>query len=206
MHRNLIALALLAGSLYGQQVKPQSITITAVPGYPSSPQRLSMFNTGTETMTVQVGITGPFSISQNKCLKGLKPQTHCDVYVVYSPQQVGTDSGELDFTYEDQTQGIQLVGNAVSSIPTMTKAQYSTATREIHATLAAAGDIVPDGELMWANCMSSDGVNSFASWAELVNNKAMIPFQDGDQGVWYCEVYYQGDSEFGPSTWHIKTR
>lgn len=202
----VIAIALLAATLHAQQVKPQSTTITAVPGYSSSPQRLSLFNTGNEPMTVQVSITGPFSISDNRCQKGVKPATHCDVYVVYSPQQLGTDSGELDFIYDGQTNAIQLLGNSVSTIPTMTKAQYSTTTQQIHATLVAAGDFVPNGELMWASCMSSDGVNSFAAWEALTNNKATIDFPDGNQGVWLCEVYYQGDAEFGPSTWHIKTR
>jgi hypothetical protein len=64
----------------------------------SNPTRISLFNEGSQQITVSsVSITGNFSITTNYCTDGLKPDSHCDVDVVFSPTESGALSGTLTF-------------------------------------------------------------------------------------------------------------
>jgi hypothetical protein len=64
----------------------------------SAPSRISLFNTGTAQMTVSgLQVTGDYSIQTNYCGKGVKPSTHCDVYVAFTPKASGTRTGTLTF-------------------------------------------------------------------------------------------------------------
>jgi hypothetical protein len=65
----------------------------------SEPKRIALFNTGTAQMTVSgLQISGDYSIQTNYCGNGVKPGTHCDVYVVFTPNASGTREGSLTFT------------------------------------------------------------------------------------------------------------
>jgi hypothetical protein len=67
-------------------------------GTTSNPMKVDLFNKGSESITVtSVTATGDFSITENYCTDGVKPNTHCYVDVVFSPTQSGALSGTLTF-------------------------------------------------------------------------------------------------------------
>jgi hypothetical protein len=114
----VLSMLCLSSLLLAQKVEPPSVTIDAVPGYSSSPQDVVFSNTGDSEITLTISISGPFSIPTNKCGRGVKPGTHCNVYVVYTPEAIETDTGTLGFTFNGQTVSVPLTGNGVSTIPT----------------------------------------------------------------------------------------
>jgi YVTN family beta-propeller protein len=67
-------------------------------GTTSSPLRISLFNESSDQVTVtSVTASGDFTVTTNYCTDGVKPDSHCDVYVVFSPTQSGPLSGTLTF-------------------------------------------------------------------------------------------------------------
>lgn len=199
MRLSLIVVMLFAASLLqAQQVNPASLVITAVPGYSSSPQNVVFSNTGTERIDVEVSLSGSaFALSENRCGNGVKPGTHCNVYVVYVPQAIETDSGSLTFTFNEQTVTVPITGNAVSIIPTQF-ARFSHNGPTIHFTLSADGDIIPDGELIYVSCIDYEGVNQTGGSGPLKNNRAMVTIGGGIDD-WECGAWYNGDPEFAYS-------
>jgi hypothetical protein len=62
------------------------------------PQLVSLKNTGESELTFSdISISGDFSITVNHRANGVKPQTHCNVYVTSTPQAIGTETGTLTF-------------------------------------------------------------------------------------------------------------
>ncbi len=183
--------------LLAQKVNPTSLTFVAVPGYSSSPQMVAFTNTGdTQIPPLTISITGPFSIPQNTCGKGVKPSTHCNVYVVYNPTGIETDTGTLGITFNGQTIQIPLTGDGVSSIPTSFKhAAYDKKTGNINIQMYAAKNVIPDGELVYVTCIDYEGANFITDYAPLQDNRATVIFTGRDDD-WQCGVIYYGDAEF----------
>jgi hypothetical protein len=196
---SLVGVMLFAASLaQAQQVVPSSLVITAVPGYSSSPQNVVFSNTGTEKIEVEVSLSGSaFALSENRCGNGVKPGTHCNVYVVYVPQAIETDSGTLTFTFNEQTVTVPITGNAVSIIPTeLWEVSHSGAT--IHFAMSADGNIIPDGELIYVSCIDYEGVNQATGNGPLKSNRATVTI-NAHNDDWECGAWYSGDPEFAYS-------
>jgi hypothetical protein len=67
-------------------------------GTTTNPTRISLFNEGSEDITVtSVSASGNFAVITDYCLDGVKANSHCDVDVVFSPTQTGALSGTLTF-------------------------------------------------------------------------------------------------------------
>lgn len=104
----------------------QTVTTTAIANIPATINTISA-NFGSQTvgsstsalmLTINnpssifvgvgtIAITGDFAISLNSCAVGTQPQTHCDVYVVFTPTAAGTRTGTITFP---------LTGNTVTSL------------------------------------------------------------------------------------------
>jgi len=85
-------------------------------GKTSNPIKVDLFNEGTTQITVtSVNTTGDFVVTENYCMTGVKPNTHCYVGVVFNPTQSGALSGTLTFvdsaTNSPQTASLSGTGN-----------------------------------------------------------------------------------------------
>ncbi len=68
-------------------------------GQTSPQQRITLKNTGNAELKItDISISGNFALPVNKCASGVKPGTHCNVYVTFTPHAVGTETGTLTFT------------------------------------------------------------------------------------------------------------
>src|SRR5215470_13447893 len=67
-------------------------------------------------------ISGDFSIQTSFCGKGVRPSTHCDVLVAFTPKTAGIRNGTLSFTdnasSSPQRVSLSGVGTTVSVSPT----------------------------------------------------------------------------------------
>ena len=119
----VIALVATFGSVMGaQEVSPPSIDFQQVLVGQTSPQHNVRFkNTGNSDLKVTLSISGPFGIPVNKCGRGVKVGTHCNVFVTYTPKAVETDTGTLTFTdSEGNVESVSLTGSGATSVPTQT--------------------------------------------------------------------------------------
>lgn len=194
-----LSLLIFASLLQAQEVKPANLTIVAVPGYASSPQDVRFFNTGNNEIELTVGVSAPFALSGNRCGKGVRAHSHCDVWVIYIPQALGTDSGTLTFTFNGQNASVPITGNALSIIPTSMKARYSSKSGFL-ITLSAEGDVVPDGEQVFVDCIDYEGINEKGGSGPLKGNKATVSFRLPPD-KWECNAWYNGDPEFASSSY-----
>jgi hypothetical protein len=100
------------------QVNPTSLNFKSVlVGSASFQMDVALKNTGNVEMTVSsVSTSGPFSVTMNRCGNGVKPGTHCNVWVTYNPQMAETDTGALAFTdnSSNSPQTVSLTGNGVA--------------------------------------------------------------------------------------------
>jgi len=86
-------------------------------GQTSPPKDVSLKNTGDSELTVSaISISGNFAITVNHCANGVKPATHCNVYVTYTPNAVEKDTGTLTFTdnSSNSPQTVSLSGTGVN--------------------------------------------------------------------------------------------
>lgn len=99
-------------------VSPTSINFgQEVVGQTSSPKSVSLKNTGESELTFSdISISGDFSITVNDCENGVKPQTHCNVYVTFTPQAIGTETGTLTFVdnASNSPQTVSLTGTGTN--------------------------------------------------------------------------------------------
>jgi hypothetical protein len=91
-------------------VSPTSMNFgQEVVGQTSAPRLVSLENTGESELTISsISVSGDFALPTNHCAAGVKPLTHCNVYVTFTPQALGTETGTLTF-----------VGNASNSPQTI---------------------------------------------------------------------------------------
>jgi hypothetical protein len=202
-----VLLLFAASLLHAQEVKPASVTIQAVPGQTSPQQKVVFTNTGDSDLTLTISITGPFSIPENKCGHPVKPLLHCDVWVNYSPQEIGTDTGTLAFTFNDQTVSVPLNGNALDLLVTSARLQLKR-DGGLKTTMSVAnGYHVPDGEQVTVFCTAVSGpdkgyeVNASAVLTGGVAEvSASIVDVLGGHYMWRCYSAYYGDAEFAGSS------
>jgi uncharacterized repeat protein (TIGR03803 family) len=79
-------------------VSPATLNFRGAVGQTSPPQLVSLKNTGDSELTVSnISISEDFAITKNQCANGVKPGTHCNVYVTFTPPGPGTETGTLTF-------------------------------------------------------------------------------------------------------------
>jgi len=80
-------------------ISPTSLTFgTQLVGTVSSPQTVTLTNTGTATLNISaVTVTGDFT-KQNQCSTTLAPGNSCNVQISFKPRTQGTGTGTLSFS------------------------------------------------------------------------------------------------------------
>ncbi len=79
-------------------VSPATLNFRGAVGQTSPPQLVSLKNTGDSELTVSnISISEDFAIGKNQCANGVKPGTHCNVYITFTPAGPGTETGTLTF-------------------------------------------------------------------------------------------------------------
>lgn len=208
----LVLAVLLCGSAPAQtaptaMVSPGTLNFQTLVGQTSPPQRVSLTNTGESEITVSsISITGDFALPINHCAEGVKPGTHCDVYVTYSPQALETETGTLTFTdnASNNPQTVSLTGTGVSIVGTALKITASpkqiyagqTITFTITVT-SLGGGVIPNGEQV---ALYSQGSGN--SSATLQNGVATVTiglhgYKAGDNATTVVmQASYAGDQTF----------
>ena len=125
-------------------------------GWTTAQYFLGLKNVGSSQVTVSsISISGDFAITQNSCNNGVKPATHCDVYVTFTPQALGTRTGTLTFVDNatNSPQTVLLTGVGATTVSTATKitasAKQVLAGQPITFTATVTslgGGVIPDGE------------------------------------------------------------
>ena len=138
-------------------VSPTSLNFGQVLLNQTSPQkRIRLTNTGDSELTVaNISISGNFALPVNHCGNGVKPGTHCDVYVTFAPHDLGDQTGTLTFTDDasNSPQTVSLTGVGSNTAPTMTTLTASpmggfagqpfTFTATVKSL---GGGLIPDGD------------------------------------------------------------
>ena len=192
------------------QVTPTTLDIGQVlVGQTSVQKRVRLANTGDSELTVSnLSITGPFALPVNKCANGVKPGTHCDVYVTLTPPGLGTQTGSLKFTdnASNSPQTVSLTGVGATTVSTVTHLTASPTSIiaggpvTLQATVSSlGGGVVPDGDQVvfsWRGSALGTGI--------LRNGLATITtsafYWTGGQGDDVARAQYVGDSSFYSST------
>jgi hypothetical protein len=183
-------------------VSPTSLTFQTLVGQTSPPQRVSLKNTGDAELTItSISISGDFALPTNHCAAGVKPGTHCDVYVTFTPKALETETGTLTFTdnASNSPQTVSLTGTGVSMAATKThvtatpKSIYTGQTVTITATVTSSGGVIPNGEQV---LFPDQGLS-----APLQAGVATLttPLYSGYDGKGKIVAQYPGDQTFYPS-------
>jgi hypothetical protein len=208
----LTSMFLFAGAALAQTgpygvVSPTTVNFGQVlVGQTSPPQKISLKNTGdSELIVSSISISGYFALPTNHCATGVKPGTHCDVYVTFSPHALETETGTLTFmdNASNNPQTVSLTGVGSNTAPTMTKVTASAksvfAGQPVTFTATVTslgGGMIPDGEQVsfqtpefpLGSGTSQSGVASLTT-----------PLQGISQTEQRVNAYYAGDESFNPS-------
>lgn len=170
-------------------------------GTTSAAKAVSIKNTGNIEMIVSsIGITGDFVISKNRCNNGIRPGTHCNIYVQFQPAQLGNRIGSLSVN-DNATGSPQLTalsGNGVTaSNTTLTSAPNpsmfgETVTLTAQVTSNAPG--TPTGTVTFKNGASKVGS------AALNAGVAVFSTPKLPVGTLSLTAIYNGDSSSAKST------
>ncbi|MGC9990666.1 MAG: FG-GAP-like repeat-containing protein, partial [Terriglobales bacterium] len=92
-------------------------------GQTSTQRLISLKNTGGSELTISsISISGDFALPVNRCAEGVKPSTHCNVEITFTPHTPGTQTGTLTFTdnapNSPQTVSLTGTGSNVASTTT----------------------------------------------------------------------------------------
>ncbi len=218
---------------HAQRINPSSQHFTDVPGSPAPQQIVAFTNTGATPLTLNVSITGPFAIAVDKCEAGVRPGTHCNVWITYNAPAVGEhDTGFLTLNYGTGAATVALAGDGVQFIGTSLsfgdqKSRYRLGS-EVSVIAAFFTDTdegykIPYGEEVDLSCVNgSETVNLVGSiglschhpdrWGNCprpVRGLAEFGFTPDQIGTWRCTASYSGDGFFGPTSsgiWEIEIR
>jgi len=224
MRKSLAVVMFLCSSLLAaQEVKPTNLSFLAVVGQTSPQQTAAFFNKGTTQLSLTISVEGPFAIPVNDCGRGVKPGTHCNVFVTYTPAEIGQDTGLLTFNYGEGTAMVTLSGSGVSAIGTELDdySNFRDQYRLGHGVNLEAkffidvdpkeGYDIPYGESVFFSCSNgSETVNLGTSPIQRACNKRHCPapahgkvesgFVPDQTGQWQCTATYPGDGVFGPTS------
>jgi len=218
---SFLSLLLLLG-VFGQaqQVSPDSVNFGDVLIGQTSPQvNVSFTNTGDAELDLTVSITGPFAIPINRCGRGVKVGTHCNVDITYTPEAAETDTGTLTFNYGGGSVSVSLTGTGVTTISyaTKTKLKGPHGTFDIGAgldltftaTVTSKGGAIPDGGIVDFYCTGSVA-GTYGPLPGTTKGGVATAYLEVDQiGSWQCWAIYtggqQGDVQFESSTSNYDT-
>ena len=117
---------ILATAQNDATASPASLSFSAqLIGTTSASKNAILINNGASSITVtSITTTGDFILTKNLCQNGVKPGTHCNIAVAYSPTPTGSLSGSVTFTdtasNSPQTIALQGIPSAIldfGSIP-----------------------------------------------------------------------------------------
>ena len=199
-----ISLSAVGGVAVGS-VSPSSLAFAAQPvNTTSAAQRVSLFNTGDAPLTMtSFGITGDFAIQTNRCANGVKPGTHCDVFVAFTPKQAGARSGTLSFVDNaaNSPQTVRLTGVGTSSTTTTLASAPNPSALGQAVTLTAV--VVPQyNGTPTGSATFYDGTKPLKTVAFNLG-AAKLVVANLTSGTHALKVSYGGDAAFAPSTSNV---
>jgi hypothetical protein len=121
-------------------------------GQTSKQVSITLKNTGTAQLVMSdISISGFFALPVNKCAAGVKPGTHCNVYVTFTPHAAETETGTLTFTdnASNSPQTVALMGvgtNVVATVTTLASAPNPSVHGQAVTFTASVMPPPPDGE------------------------------------------------------------
>ncbi|MGB8783544.1 MAG: Ig-like domain repeat protein [Terriglobales bacterium] len=217
----LITLTVILGVFASAQpygvVVPTSVNFGQVlVGQTSPTKSVTLKNTGDSELTVSsIAISGNFGIPRNTCANGVKPGTHCNVYVTFTPTALGTEIGTLTFTdnASNSPQTVSLTG--VGSNMTATKTTLTAWPTQVLAAgpasftatvVSLGGGVIPDGEqVCFGSGTETAGCTTTQAGVAVLNTQQSGLFDDskhskpGGQNQ-QISAQYSGDQTFQPST------
>jgi hypothetical protein len=188
---------------------PTSVNFGPVLLNQTSPQlRVSLKNTGESQMTISsISISGNFAIPVNHCGAGVRPNTHCDVYVTFTPQDSGTENGTLTFVdnASNTPQTVPLTGIGATVVPTKTtvtaspKAVNAGQSITFTATVVSlGGGAVPNGDQVSFNSSGCQGSGTLQNGVAVVTIPCVVYGKENEEGQTMIAQYI-GDQTFEPS-------
>jgi len=138
-------------------VSPATVSFGKVLVNQTSPEKsVKLENTGDSELTVSsVSISGNFAIPLNRCVHGIKPGRHCFVYVTFTPDALGQQTGTLTLTdnASNNPQTVSLIGEGSNTASTATTASATPtailAGQPVTFTAmvkSLGGGVIPDGD------------------------------------------------------------
>jgi hypothetical protein len=187
------------------QVRPTNLSFgNQFLGAISNPLRNSLFNVGNAQITISsVQTTGDFQIQTNHCTKGVKPSSHCDVYITFTPTALGTRTGTL--YYYDNVQGspqtVSLSGEG-TSVRRTTTTLSSVPNPSVYgqsltftAVVSSSAGAPPNGEMV-----SFMKGTTLLGMGALSGGSATFTTSTLKVGTTSVTAVYGGDSNFFGST------
>jgi len=183
--------------------RPTSQTFPAQPLHTTSTFKpIGFFNfTQATVMVSNVTTTGDFAVSANSCMNGVKPNTHCDVDIVFTPTATGTRTGTVTFTdtapNSPQTAtltGTGIGGSLVKLSVTPARSVYGTTPITFAATVTGSSGTTPTGQVSFMNGSMTLGT------ATLTGGTATLVIPLLDAATYEVAAAYGGDSNNPPGT------
>ena len=202
-----ISLTGIGGVAIGS-VSPTSLAFGAqLVNTTSAPKPVALFNTGDAQLTViSFGVTGDFAIQTNYCTNGVRPGTHCDVYVTFSPTQPGARSGKLTFVDNatNSPQAVSLTGVGTSTTTTtLTSVPNPSALGQavtLTAVVIPTFNGTPTGTVTFYDGTTSLGTVVLNLGAAKLVKSTLVA------GTHSLTGSYSGDAVFQPSTSPVVTQ
>jgi Bacterial Ig-like domain (group 3)/FG-GAP-like repeat/Abnormal spindle-like microcephaly-assoc'd, ASPM-SPD-2-Hydin len=203
------SVAVLSQVPYGK-VSPTALNFGPVLLGEASPTRLvALSNIGSSELTApSISISGDFAISNNSCTKGVKPETHCNVDVTFTPTALGLETGALTFTDNapNSPQTISLTGTGSNMAATTTRltSSQSPSLYKQSVTFAATVTSAPSATIT--------GTVSFMDGTSLLRSVALAsgiaPFTTValTPGSHSITAAYNGSSNYLSSTSAVVTQ
>jgi uncharacterized repeat protein (TIGR03803 family) len=215
----VFVLGVLTAHLHGQRLGSSAIDFGGWPVGVTSVQYGEAFtNTGNAELTLSITLSGgPFAMPVNDCGRGVKPQTHCNIYLTYTPKVLGEqDQGTVTFSYTGSggsgsvSASLSGVGSGpfgtstsmsfgpdgnVFNFATATYSPYQIPLGEsiLNTCTNQTGSVVSyTAQITASSCSKKSGCDAFANWTQ--------PIQSFNYGLWSCQGEYVGDVEFAPSS------
>jgi uncharacterized repeat protein (TIGR03803 family) len=189
-------------------VRPAALTFGPQPlNTTSPPQRISLFNHSSFPMNVtNVSTQGEFAVSANKCQNGIQPNTHCDVYVTFTPTGSGTKPRTGSITFADSAFNGPQSAPLTGTIPAVTRTTVSTSGSPsfvgqpvtFTAYVTSTNATPPDGDLV----TFFDGNTPLGS-AALTGGSAVFTTSSLTAPMHIIKAVYTGERGFDPSAGNV---
>ena len=187
------------------KVSPTALNFGPVLVGQTSPKRLvALSNIGSSELTVSsISISGNFAFSNNSCTKGVRPETHCNVDVTFTPTALGLETGTLTFTDNapNSPQTVSLTGTGSNMATTTTvltsSPNPSTYGRAVifTATVTSSIGAPPNGETVTFKQGST-----VVGTGTLSGGTAVLSCSTLGVGTKAVTATYAGDAKFAAST------